>query len=85
MWPKLFCRACKARSRSCFLVLRFLHKAVERWLLLFGILFILVVFFFPKGILGTVKDYQNRLRASRREKVSEHSVRAASLFRRSHS
>ena len=60
----------------------FLHKSVERWELSFGILFILVVVFFSKGILGTVKDYQNRLRASRREKVSEHSVKAASQFRR---
>jgi branched-chain amino acid transport system permease protein len=28
----------------------------ERWLLYFGILFILVVFFFPKGVLGTLRD-----------------------------
>jgi branched-chain amino acid transport system permease protein len=33
----------------------------ERWLLYFGILFVLVVFFFPKGVLGTL-----RARASRR-------------------
>ncbi len=33
----------------------------ERWLLYFGILFILVVFFFPKGVLGTLRD-----RAARR-------------------
>jgi len=33
----------------------------ERWLLYFGILFILVVFFFPKGVLGTLRE-----RAARR-------------------
>ena len=27
-----------------------------RWLLYFGILFILVVFFFPRGVLGTVRE-----------------------------
>jgi branched-chain amino acid transport system permease protein len=29
-----------------------LHNILERWLLLFGILFILVVIFFPKGVIG---------------------------------
>jgi branched-chain amino acid transport system permease protein len=33
-----------------------LQRLSERWLLYFGILFILVVFFFPKGVLGTVRD-----------------------------
>jgi branched-chain amino acid transport system permease protein len=28
----------------------------ERWLLYFGVLFILVVFFFPKGVLGTLRE-----------------------------
>lgn len=33
-----------------------LHRMAERWILYFGILFILVVFFFPKGIIGTIRD-----------------------------
>jgi len=37
-----------------------LHTAMERWLLIFGILFILVVFFFPKGIIGSVQEYIER-------------------------
>ena len=35
----------------------FLHNVLERWLLVFGILFILVVVFFPKGVIGSVRDY----------------------------
>lgn len=35
----------------------FLHSVLERWLLLFGILFIMVVIFFPKGVIGSVRDY----------------------------
>lgn len=35
----------------------FLHNVLERWLLLFGILFILVVIFFPKGVIGSVNEY----------------------------
>jgi branched-chain amino acid transport system permease protein len=32
------------------------QRLAERWLLYFGILFIVVVFFFPKGVLGTVRE-----------------------------
>jgi branched-chain amino acid transport system permease protein len=32
-----------------------LVRLSERWLLYFGILFILVVFFFPRGVLGTIR------------------------------
>jgi len=38
----------------------FLHSILERWLLLFGILFILVVIFFPKGVIGSMRDYAAR-------------------------
>lgn len=40
-----------------------LQRLTERWLLYFGILFILVVFFFPKGILGTLRETLRRRRA----------------------
>ena len=38
----------------------------ERWLLSFGILFILVVFFFPRGVLGTVREALARRAAAGR-------------------
>ncbi|MBL7174555.1 MAG: branched-chain amino acid ABC transporter permease [Desulfobacteraceae bacterium] len=37
-----------------------LHNVLERWLLLFGILFILVVIFFPRGVIGSVREYMAR-------------------------
>ncbi len=37
-----------------------LHNILERWLLLFGILFILVVIFFPKGIIGSIREHRTR-------------------------
>ena len=37
-----------------------LQRLADRWLLYFGILFILVVFFFPKGILGTLRERRGR-------------------------
>ena len=40
----------------------FLDRLTDRWVLYFGILFILVVIFFPKGIVGTVKDAIRRRR-----------------------
>jgi branched-chain amino acid transport system permease protein len=39
-----------------------LHSVLERWLLLFGILFILVVIFFPKGVIGSVQEYAAKKR-----------------------
>ena len=41
-----------------------LHNILERWLLLFGILFILVVIFFPKGVIGSMQDYLMRKKAT---------------------
>lgn len=37
-----------------------LQRLTERWLLYFGILFILVVFFFPRGVLGTIREALGR-------------------------
>ena len=45
----------------------FLHSILERWLLLFGILFILVVIFFPKGVIGSMRDYAARRKVIVRE------------------
>ena len=40
----------------------FLQSILERWLLLFGVLFILVVIFFPKGVIGSVREALARRR-----------------------
>ena len=42
-----------------------LHKMLERWLLLFGVLFILVVIFFPKGVIGSMQDYLSRRKTAK--------------------
>lgn len=36
------------------------HNVLDRWLLLFGILFILVVIFFPRGIIGSIRERRAR-------------------------
>jgi len=38
----------------------------ERWLLYFGLLFILIVYFFPKGIAGTVQEIYSRRKAAQK-------------------
>ncbi len=43
-------------AKSLFPGAHFLHAVMERWLLISGMVFILVVFFFPKGIIGSVQD-----------------------------
>jgi branched-chain amino acid transport system permease protein len=37
-----------------------MQRLTERWLLYFGVLFILVVFFFPKGVVGTLREARRR-------------------------
>jgi len=52
-------------SQHLFPQASLLHTAMERWLLIFGILFILVVFFFPRGVLGSIQDYMMRRKAGK--------------------
>jgi branched-chain amino acid transport system permease protein len=35
----------------------FLYNVLERWYLVLGIFFILIVIFFPKGVIGSIRDY----------------------------
>jgi branched-chain amino acid transport system permease protein len=44
-----------------------LHRLAERWILYFGILFILVVFFFPKGFVGTAREIIGRRKTMSRK------------------
>lgn len=41
-----------------------LQRLSERWLLYFGILFVLVVYFFPRGVLGSLREAIARRRAA---------------------
>jgi len=45
---------------SVFAGSEILQRLSERWLLYFGILFVLVVFFFPRGVLGTLREMAAR-------------------------
>src|SRR5699024_7840519 len=36
------------------------HVLFERWIIIFGIIYILAVIFFPKGVVGTIRDVVNR-------------------------
>lgn len=47
------------------------HWIFERWIILFGIVYILVVMFFPKGIVGTTKQWWNN------KKVRKHHIEKA--------
>ncbi|MBI5582856.1 MAG: branched-chain amino acid ABC transporter permease [Deltaproteobacteria bacterium] len=44
-------------------------RLAERWILYFGILFILVVFFFPKGFVGTAREIINRRKTAKRKEA----------------
>ena len=38
------------------------QRLAERWILYFGILFVLIVFFFPKGVVGTAREFIGKRR-----------------------
>jgi len=45
-----------------------LQRLADRWVLFFGLAYVLVVLFFPKGVMGTIRDMVAR-RAAAREKA----------------
>lgn len=50
--------------------LKDVHPIFERWTILFGVIFILIILFFPAGIAGTIKQRMNR----KREGISDEPV-----------
>lgn len=51
-------------AKHLFPSAQFLHGVLERWLLLLGILFIVVVIFFPKGVIGSIQEALSRRKPS---------------------
>ncbi len=51
-------------TQALFPGVELVQRLAERWMLYFGVLFILVVFFFPKGIIGTAGEMLARRRAA---------------------
>jgi branched-chain amino acid transport system permease protein len=45
----------RAAGAALFPASELVQRLTDRWLLYFGILFILVVFFFPKGVIGSLR------------------------------
>lgn len=50
----------RAVGAALFPASEMFQRLADRWLLDFGVLFILVVFFFPKGVLGTLREALTR-------------------------
>jgi branched-chain amino acid transport system permease protein len=47
------------------------YPLFERWLMFFGILYIVIVMFFPKGILGTIRDKWTQREGGSRNAASD--------------
>jgi len=47
-------------AQARFPDVRILHSVLERWPLVLGLLFILVVIFFPRGVVGSVRHHMAR-------------------------
>ncbi|MFT4414863.1 branched-chain amino acid ABC transporter permease [Fredinandcohnia humi] len=50
------------------------HWIFERWMIFFGILYILAVMFFPMGIVGTVKTWMIRKKGAKTEVVKKEKI-----------
>jgi branched-chain amino acid transport system permease protein len=50
----------RAAGAALFPASELVQRLTDRWLLYFGILFILVVFFFPKGVIGSLRRSRPR-------------------------
>lgn len=47
------------------------HPIFDRWLILFGILYVLIVMFFPSGIMGAYYKYRNKWRRKKETKIEK--------------
>jgi branched-chain amino acid transport system permease protein len=50
----------RAAGAALFPGSELVQRLTDRWLLWFGVLFILVVFFFPRGVIGTLRCHGDR-------------------------
>lgn len=57
---KTFLPSLQQLAKAFFPHALLLNHILERWLLIFGTLFILVVIFFPKGVIGSLKEFMGR-------------------------
>jgi branched-chain amino acid transport system permease protein len=48
------------------------YAIFERWLIFFGLIYVLVVMLFPSGIVGTVKKWWYRFRGNKSQEGKEH-------------
>ncbi|MFE8700293.1 branched-chain amino acid ABC transporter permease [Cytobacillus sp. FJAT-54145] len=53
------------------------HWIFERWIIFFGIIYILVVMFFPRGIVGTLRDLRFKSKSKKQDVVKSEQKKAA--------
>lgn len=47
------------------------HWIFERWIIFFGIIYILIVMFFPQGIVGTVREWLAKRQVKKQKRAAE--------------
>ncbi len=47
------------------------HWIFERWVILFGTVYILAVIFFPKGIVGSIQGFVNKRKIKKQEQFDK--------------
>jgi len=58
------------------------HPVFERWMVLFGIIYILIIMFFPQGIVGFITQIREKQLKQARPKIEKHcqSDRSTGIF-----